>query len=144
MPLMECISSGRCIEIHKKMLFHLFGSDRIHFYMIHLKNFTSFFYDTTVAKRKTRIIPLVLPRSLNNGNHRQIQGWMKSELEARFWNNRTNIKQFHRALTDWTLLRIQRAGVCSAKYIFAVRLILVSAFTIFPLCSWTSYIFWRT
>lgn len=37
---MEYISSYRCIEIHKKMVFYSSGSGRIHFYMIHLKNFT--------------------------------------------------------------------------------------------------------
>lgn len=78
-------------------------------------------YIFTIKKKESAIIGF---SSWNNENQWEIHNSLKSQLEIRFW---IGVKQLHRALTDWTLLRIQR-GICSMKYIFAFRLILGSAF----------------
>lgn len=107
----------------KKRKIFIYNSNIIIFTFIFnsFENFTfslAYFYD---KKKESAIIGF---SSWNNKNQWEIHNSLKSQLEIRFW---IGVKQLHRALTDWTLLRIQR-GICSMKYIFAFRLILGSAF----------------
>lgn len=120
------ISTFCYVEIKKKkkkgkFLFVRFKYDhlymicsRILLFLLHI-----YFYD-----KKQKESAIIGFSSWNNENQWKIQTSLKSQLEIRFW---IRVKQLHRALTDWTLLRIQR-GICSMKYIFAFRLILGSAF----------------
>lgn len=118
------ISTFCYVEKKKRKNFYSYNSNAIIFTFT-FNSFENFIfplvYIFTIKKKESAIIGF---SSWNNENQWEIHNSLKSQLEIRFW---IGVKQLHRALTDWTLLRIQR-GICSMKYIFAFRLILGSAF----------------